>query len=626
MVSGLGEKRLKRFPVAWALATALVFAAAPPAAAQSAPLLAGALRDESGLPVPGAALTAFGSDGAVVGRGRPARDGTFAFALRAPAASLQARCAFCRPQTVAVDGEDPVVIIVHRYAAPAQVSPSSRDYQALPYTAAADILLMQPLTLPARAGGAVTAVSDRGLNAGIGLLRDAGAPAYDRANTSMNLWAFPAYSLRDLAFAPAATAFRYGEYAAGGTFDAVTLDGGARSAAVEAGAVNAARFAAALPHAALAFSSSQADGPDVAGGAARSDIARADARAVIRAGDGTIAVAGSLARSATSTQNGGGAAWGARALSATYAHAAGRTLTEAALTFDGGNETAVRGGAELHAWSGTGLELRSAREGRISTDAGLALRRSRAYLDRAPPYDAFNPETLTEERAYVHARAGTEFLRVDGSLAVLAYATPVDRLSAITPAVALAAHIAPGLRLSAAATSSVQAVPLAQRAGPLANGPGLLRNGLLEGELEWTDSARLRVAACAFSEREGGGARRWGGYGIVLAYQIAPAIALRGWALRGSAALAGSPGAPYAGSIYYLSAAGIPIAREVGWLTYDRGGLRVDAIFRREGYAFGTTLRALDGALSLPLGRGLRLSVATIYEAQRRRYEFGLRR
>ncbi len=147
---------------ALALAAALALA---PAAASAGTLIAGAVRDTDGFAVAGATVVARAAGGQIVGRGTTAADGTFAIdagPLERRRAALDVSCAFCVSQHVVLSGEPPAIVVV-RYAALRDRTPSADDIAALPYDRASQVAALVPYTVVTGYG-----ISDRGLAAGEG--------------------------------------------------------------------------------------------------------------------------------------------------------------------------------------------------------------------------------------------------------------------------------------------------------------------------------------------------------------------------------------------------------------------------------------------------------------------------
>jgi hypothetical protein len=108
-------------PLTFATALLLTTLVAPPARAQT-PLVVGAVRDQRGVPVAGAAVVGRRGNQAQL-RTTTDTSGTFALAASG-VVSILVTCRYCAPAVVSVRAGDPVVVIVDRYAALASDAPS----------------------------------------------------------------------------------------------------------------------------------------------------------------------------------------------------------------------------------------------------------------------------------------------------------------------------------------------------------------------------------------------------------------------------------------------------------------------------------------------------------------------
>ena len=575
-----------------------------PARAQEAALAVGQVRDTQGVALVGARVTALGAAGATVGEGAVDPAGSFAFEVRAPALRLRVRCAYCRPAGVAYHAGDIAIIIVARYHAVARLDPSPADYAALPYDRLADAIALRPYVVELTRGARVLALSDRGLNAGHGLLLDSGISAYDRSDGTMNLWSFPARYVAGVHVADAEQAYRYGSYAGGGTFSVDAIGAGASGVRVNGGATQDARVSALTGASALLFGASN-DGVQTA--------ARSDARTQFRLGNGGLTLAGALARSAFGVPR-EFVHWSSRAASARYATAFGPYRAEAGFAIDSGETVA----SARDAWSGNALHARITRAGAVSLEAGYVGRRTKNDTG------AGAIPTQAQNEIYLHAASGLASTHIDAALAAFSLAVPGAQAFAVTPQLAVDQDLSAGFRLHLAAVGSLQAAPPLVQGLEYRSGLHVLRDTIYTGELQWTDVRRLRAAFTLFSEAAGGAARRYGGWGARLAFQVTPEVAVRTWALRGTTSFSGGaydyavPGPGEAGAAALT-------AREVVWLTYDRpSGVRFDLVYARNGGP-GTSRRHVDADMLIPIAPLLRLYTGTSYVNQQRRYEFGLR-
>ncbi|MBV8333385.1 MAG: carboxypeptidase regulatory-like domain-containing protein, partial [Candidatus Eremiobacteraeota bacterium] len=114
-----------------------------PVGAQVA-LVVGSVRDQRGLPIAGAAVTALPA-----GIAQPAvtsADGTFAVEGEG-VASVTIRCRYCATRTFAVVRGQPVVAIVSRFSALLDPAPSPEDLAALPYGRVESSIALRPFEL-----------------------------------------------------------------------------------------------------------------------------------------------------------------------------------------------------------------------------------------------------------------------------------------------------------------------------------------------------------------------------------------------------------------------------------------------------------------------------------------------
>lgn len=597
MVSGFYEKRLN-CPLIMLLALVGLLCGRPVHAQEA--LAVGQVRDAEGSALAGARVRAVGPSGSSLGEGEVDVAGGFAFEVSGAPARLLVRCAYCAPVDVLYRADVPAVIIVQRYRAVAQRDPSAADYAVLPYDRIADAIALRPFVVELTRGTTVLSLSDRGLGAGYGLLFDAGVAAYDRSSGSMNLWSLPARYVADVHVADNEQAYRYGSYGGGGTFFIDPISEGRPSARVDGGTTQDARVN--LAGRSFAWLSGTSDD-------ATATAARSDARFLTRIGAGDLILGGSVSRSAVGVPR-PFVRWSTHAASARYATSVGAFRAETAIALDSGETiTATRS-----AWSSNALDARIARDGTVPFEVGYTARRTRNDTG------AGLIPTQAQNALYVHAATGHASTHVEASIAAFSIAIPAAHANAVTPAIAIDQDLTRAFRLHLAATGSLQAVPPAFLNADAGGGLEVLRSSTYAGELQWGDARRASGALIAFSEGSSA-SRRYGGWGARFAYQLTPQLALRTWALRGSATVSSNA------AEYGLSAAGASAlsmrAREVAWLTYDRlGGVRIDAIYSRNG---PQNDRHLNADLLAPLTATLRVYAGTSYVNLKRRYEIGLR-
>jgi hypothetical protein len=607
---------------AFALAGAvLFFFATVPAKAQTAVLLTGSVRDQSG-EAPAARIVARDAAGRIVGTTETSRDGTFSALLDGAAADVEVRCLHCAPFHAKTTG-GPLVLIVTRFRALDGGTPDAADFAALPYRDPAQAVALTPWVVALQApGGRVAALSDRGLGNGEGLVLDDGVPAYDPATGDPGLYAFPARSAGAVDVTPAAQAFTYGSYAGGGIFAFDPFAQGAGGdAALDLGQdyAFAARARAGQVDAALAESRDD-------DGIARQ---RFDAALSSQLGGGTLrAVVGVAAQQSADLSLGDDRS---RALaSLTYARTSQRAVTDVAI--DALETHALYSVAPLGPDYGTSagaLEARLdvARPGWVEYDYGTLVRRASAgfgddeydgYLS-GPPNAAYWSQT-----AYVAAKhdgplgfdagIGLE----NASLRAAGESTSTETVA--LPSLSANASLGGGFALRAGVSSALRE-PLPYELYDETQGDyGLARSALQEGSLDYDDGRRFRFGASLFRENVTGfAAHALGGLGLSLAWQIAPRLSLRAWTLHDDLA-------PYTPALA-LSAypPGASIARATAWLSYEApGGLRFDAIDR--GSSGGSTRETdLDADVVVPLRAGFAFTAGSERERGKRRAYVGLR-
>ncbi len=199
-----------------------------------APLVVGSVRDQNGAAIAGAVIT-----GEMLGGGaqrrRPTLGGTFALHAKG-IVSVLVTCRYCRSAVVAVTPDEPIVLIVRRYAALADDSPSRSDLANLPYDHVESSIALAPFTLLSQSSapypGAL--LSDRGLSSSGSLLIDDGAPNYDTVDGQSPYVLIPGRYAQNVVLRDATNAYAYGDQAAGGVveLDPFTSDSSSQIAIV----------------------------------------------------------------------------------------------------------------------------------------------------------------------------------------------------------------------------------------------------------------------------------------------------------------------------------------------------------------------------------------------------------
>jgi len=137
----MSKESVKRSFAVLAVLGSVVFST--PAVAQ-VPLVVGSVRDQRGVPIAGARVTAATAEG--LRSATTEADGTFAL-TGAGVATVSVTCRFCAAATAAAVPGEPIVVIVTRYPALNDSSPSAQDIASLPYGAVESAISLRPFTL-----------------------------------------------------------------------------------------------------------------------------------------------------------------------------------------------------------------------------------------------------------------------------------------------------------------------------------------------------------------------------------------------------------------------------------------------------------------------------------------------
>ena len=229
-----------------------------PAQAQ-VPLVVGSVRDQRGVPVVGAEVSAKAVGGFTV----VTTDAAGTFAIHGEGiASVTVRCRYCRTLDVAVTSGEPVVAIVLRYDALTHDAPSSRDLANLPYAHAESAVALRPFTLLALSNRPYPGpqLSDRGLSSSGSLLIDDGVPNYDVVTGASPYRLIPADFEQSADVEDASNAFTYGNRAGGGVVQLEPFQGNERSQVALGGSDVIARAQVGTPAAQAVIGSFSNDG------------------------------------------------------------------------------------------------------------------------------------------------------------------------------------------------------------------------------------------------------------------------------------------------------------------------------------------------------------------------------
>jgi hypothetical protein len=539
---------------------ALALAGAAPARADE--LVVGALRDQDGAVVAGAAVAALDASGGVLASDRSAPDGTFALSTPTRPAAVLITAADAEPLKVAVPADGrPIGAIVRRHRA-ADLIPSVADVAALP----AGSLSQVGSVLPYRVAFPGS-ISDRWLAQGRGVTTVEGLPFYRRGDGGDTTSLLPAHSFGAVDVRDPLQAVWYGDRAGGGVVDARLFD---RQDAARLTNADGALLLGRNP-AVLAAESFDPDGRRrLVAARLAAPLGPLNATFVALVGDGPgVHYAGAGAELHAATQRVDLAA--RLDLTADDADPAGPARddgTVAGITLDaagrGPNAIAVRA-----RW----------RDERSAFADALGQQRDAAHQDAALVFGTTRGSVARVSAALAlaygdeHANDGTTY----GELALL-------------PMLALDAPLGRNWTFHAGAGASSLGTP----------GYGLARASLGEASIAYADRRRLRAELVAYSEGDTAPTAVNRGFAASLGWEIAPRLSLRAWSLRDADMFDTTVPAYPGGPLKTISLAG-PFDRDVVWLTWD-APTRFDVLVRNG---------ALEGGVRVPLGGRYALSVGS---------------
>jgi hypothetical protein len=599
---------------------AALWAAIPAAAAVAdvAGLIVGSIRDEDGVPLTGAAVTVVDAAGRTIGRDVVDARGTFAARTNGDPVAVEITCRHCAPARLRLDGRTEITAVVRHYTALERPTPDAADLAALPYGRIVDALALTPLTLPA-AGG--TAISDRGLGGGHGLVVDDGAPLGDFATTLGGLADFPDRYARTLAIAAPATAYRYAGDGGGGRFLIDQFDGDESAAALDGGAASALALEPSLGplHPSLGISSDDGTLARRAG----LDAGAPFAGGYLRAG---------FASASLETPAGEDFARTVDLVHVAYATASRAYRTFVSISAAESGIASESTGASEYGSSYVDADARVERPGPVTLAFGVSAIGQSAY-EAAPPYVSYDlTGRLFDKTAYVEAFAGNARASFDAGLGVgsaalgesLLYTKPSDHDTVLLPSLAGRLALGADAYVRGAYSESAQLPSLAQAdvVTPFSGlAPGFDRGELLESALGFDGGGRVTAEAVAYREfRRGIDESDLDGTGLSVAWQAAPRLTVRAWSLRDV------PSAVPVPETSPAAFAGTDLTgKQLTWLTYANGpdGLRFDAIAHRDVTASAATVY-LDGGVLVPLVAHLAIAAGTVQHGART-YYLGLR-
>jgi hypothetical protein len=590
------------------LALPAVLAAAP------TPLVVGSVRDQHGLPIAGARVSA--------GDASAETDSQGTFALEASnVRRVTIACAYCKTVTVTVAPDEPVVAIVRRYDALSQNAPSPRDVASVPYSRAESIAALRPFTVLENSSHALPGpqISDRGASSRGALVFDNGLPMYDVASNQSAFVAFPAYTVQHLSWLPPTDAFTYGDLAGGGTLIADTQSEDPWSGIAVAGGTTAVRAAQNLANTSWSAASSSDSNDRRARGDAFLRFPLGDDSLTLSAleaqdrygydgqhldtSDGGVRLDYTSVRenrvSASVLADGGGYDGASPTLnywskwSDVQAQGGVATMTRIQFFADAG----VNASSGDYRTSGGTLPLTAGAISQTRVDMGAQTAGDRYNVKLG--FGAFGMH-------YAGGSAGNR-MKLDGGL--------------VTPSFYGSYAFDPHWSLELQAGESFTLPTILEAFVYPVDGPNVVldRNALFIGTLGYSDLGRFRASVTSLSERVSGldnGTVH--STGVSAAWQFAPAFSVRAWILRDNDFTE-----PYE-AVYRFGARPLPATVGSYWLTYESSGLRIDTIYRRDLIDYRADPH-FDASVSAPLWSAWRIYAATERVAGARTFSIGLR-
>jgi hypothetical protein len=540
-----------------ALAIALLL---PATAARADELVVGAVRDQDGALVTGAAVTALDARGGVLARDRSAADGTFAItsATRPVAVLIVAANAQPLRTPVPADGS-PVAAIVYRYRA-GDLAPSPADVAALPAgeLSAAGGIVPYRVTFP-------DSISDRWLDNGRGVVTVEGLPFYRRSDGGDTTTLLPAHSFGALAVTDPMQGVWYGDRGGGGVIDARLFDRTDNERLTDRDA----SFTFGRDPIGLVATSWDADGERrLVSARGTDDFGPVHATAVAVIGDGPALHYSGL---------------GVDLHGATQ-----RTDLAARFDFTGTSSSIVTNLEDV----GSVFDAVFDATGRGPDAIAVRLR----WRDEYGDLDAVDSEH--RDAALVLGTTRGNVVRVSTALAFaygadIAYQQASGSGFAILPSLNANAPLGGNWSLHAGFGESTLGTPSLV----------LARGTLGEASLSYADHRRLRADVIAYAEGDRGPNALNRGIGVALGWEIAPRVSLRAWSLSDIDAVdVSAPAAP--GAAFGTVTATQRFDRNLVWVTWD-AAMRIDLLIR--GGALEGNLRIpLSGPFAITIGSYLR--------------------
>jgi len=585
-------------------ATALLMTTlvARPALAQM-PLVVGAVRDQRGVAVAGAAVLGNRGNQAPL-RTTTDAQGTFVLAASG-VGSVLVTCRYCSPAAVAVRSGEPVVVIVQRYDALAADSPSPSDLENLPYAHIESALALRPFTLLQQSVDPYpgSRLSDRGLSPSGSLLLDDGAANYDIVNGSSPYELVPAQYERTATLSDASNAYLYGDQAGGGTVTANPFGSDANWQVATLGSDAIARAQAGSDDLGAVLGSFSND---------EESRQRADLSASFSPSAGqSLAIAAGSEQGRTFTSGTSQYAGSFSFADATFADPQLANLYVSAV-LDRGNYAVGTGvNASTAAWSDSGFNIGVRSAGAVSAFADLGIRSSTGFYSQPGLYyPLYVGADLTQTRADAGVNASGRDYDVTAGVGTfwIDYAggtTGVSEPAKATLALpSIQVQLFPNQRWSVdlqdSGSFTLPTFVDEYAYSGAVNGVEYDRNALLAEAVTYTDQSRLRVSLEQATQRVGGASSGTiSSAGLSAIWQVAPAIVLRAWTMHVTDTVPA-----YAETTAYDGNMAPTV--NAFWLTYNlNGGIRLDTIYRRD-LLDGAPFYHVDGDLSGPIVNSLR--------------------
>ena len=567
-----------------------------------APLVAGTVRDQRGVPISGARVT-LEKAGKAGPSGVSALDGTFA--IEGAAEQIRVTCAFCKTLDVPIGPDGVATAIVHRYDAPRVEGATPDDIAHLPYARAEQLFALAPFVVLQDSSRTIPGVALRDRNAGYGgLLTVDGVSDYDTAGAITTFDTIPQGDVTSTQIQRVDQAYRYGNIAQAGTFAVTTNEGPSR-----VGYGNDTLLRAG------------GGGSNIYGDVAYSNWQYGDrrARASVHADVSTPGVAQDVALSSGTADV---APASLVALHSSFsaarfsARSRGKVDAFGALVFDRGTYDYPSAHFPADAtWSDAGISA-----GIVSHAVVAPFALFDSHLT-AGTYSSnlTQPDSAAGSLRVTRATAGLSITQRVFD-AVLAYGSVNGLYRGLTSKpvnadandAVFSFDLHPDERWSLHASTSAGYTfqTLIGVYDPAAFGypQPVERSSTNEATLTFTDSSRVRASITSLAWRGRSGLAT-SSAGASIGWQVAPKVAVRTWLMRAQTRLAGVPSSALVGST---------------WLTYDNdGAFRADVVWGRD-LRDSSMQGHVDGTLSGRLNASAQWFAATDMYRGRRSYSFGL--